>query len=504
MQLFQSFRAARWLRSTNLILQAVLFVTLFAGLNYLAFFYSWRFDLTQLRRHSLSAETGVYLSQINQPIRVIVTFPKDDSTAGPDAPADLNQINNDIAGLLREYAYAIEANPRSSLKIEYIDVYQRPREAAELQLEPYRVVFFSGEPGHLQRRKDVLFDMLYQYKNNQRVAFLGEQAFTAAILYVCNPVPKKIYFLTGHGEEMDLNSVDNLRGLSELRDALRGRNYELDTLNLSRVRAIPDDAELIVSIGAQNPYEPYEEELLRKYLSVRAKRIMLFAQPGVARTGLESLLSEWGIVVDDDWIYDPGQVDLNGDLVLTADNATHAITQVLADNHLAVKFGATRSVRPATAQALDPGLSVTPLIFTSNSAWGEISYRAIARRAGMQRYDAGADRPGPLPVATASERMAAKNDLPFSIPVGRIAVFGCADFLANSRFGARANSTVFFSTLNWAFATETQYNIPARPIEKFQLALGREELSRLRITLLFGVPGAVALLGLIVYWTRRR
>jgi len=31
----ESYRAARWLRTINLVLQAVLFLTLFGGLNYL-------------------------------------------------------------------------------------------------------------------------------------------------------------------------------------------------------------------------------------------------------------------------------------------------------------------------------------------------------------------------------------------------------------------------------------------------------------------------------------
>ncbi len=43
---FDSFRAARWVRTLNLVLQAVLFLTLFAGLNYLARNHAWRFDLT--------------------------------------------------------------------------------------------------------------------------------------------------------------------------------------------------------------------------------------------------------------------------------------------------------------------------------------------------------------------------------------------------------------------------------------------------------------------------
>ncbi len=41
------------------------------------------------------------------------------------------------------------------------------------------------------------------------------------------------------------------------------------------------------------------------------------------------------------------------------------------------------------------------------------------------------------------------------------------------------------------------------PIERFQLALSQQELTRLRYSLLFIVPGAVALLGIMVYWSRR-
>ncbi|MDF9827278.1 hypothetical protein M2103_001988 [Ereboglobus sp. PH5-5] len=499
MKFFESFRATRWLRSTNLVLQALLFVAFFGGLNYLALQYSWRFDITQLRKHTLSAETRAYLTQLDQPIRVVVTLPKSASPDDHEAPADLDQINNDVAGLLREYTYALETNAKVDFRVDYIDVYQRPREAEQLGLEPNAIYFFSG-----QRPRKVGVDALYRYKNNQRVAFLGEQAFTAAILGVSNPEQKKIYFLTGHGE-MDPHSVDNQRGLSEIRNALTARNYALDALDLSRARAIPDDAALIISVGAQYSYEAREQEMLRQYMGTRAGRLMLFTAPGTDPTGLEDLLREWGIVADNNWIYDrstSSQSDMSGDLILTTDTQ-HPITQALADNNLALKFGATRSVRPAPSRATDPSLSITPLVLTAPTAWGEVSYRTM-RRGRAPRYDVGADLPGPLAVVTVAERVTAKSDLPFSIPVGRLAVFGCSDFIANGRLGTRANSTVFFSTLNWITDSDTQFNIPARPIERFQLALSRDRLSRLRYILLFGAPGAFAILGFIVYWTRRR
>ena len=61
----------------------------------------------------------------------------------------------------------------------------------------------------------------------------------------------------------------------------------------------------------------------------------------------------------------------------------------------------------------------------------------------------------------------------------------------------------FLGAVNWAVDRERQLNVPARPIERFQLALSAAELQRLNYTLWFGLPGATLLLGLVVYWTRR-
>ncbi|MDR2674797.1 MAG: GldG family protein [Opitutaceae bacterium] len=498
MSLFHSFRAARWLRTTNLLLQAVLFVTFFVGLNHLASRYAWRFDLTQLRRHSLSAETKSYLAQLGEPVRIIVTLPREDE-GDPDQAA----IYRDVRGLLREYTYAADSTAAAGrIRVDYIDVYQRPREAGQLNLTANTVLFLSGE--HDARRREVPLADLYRRRDGRRVAFLGEQAFTAAILDVSGPGRKKIYFLAGHGE-MDPNAVDPVRGLSELRDALRQRNYALDMLDLARARVIPEDAAVVLSAGAQTRYESYEQETLRDYMTARAGRMALFLQPALNPTGLEELLNDWGILADDVLVRDRGaggRAD-NGDLILSAlapppPLAPHPATQLLIENQLVLRFGATRAARPAPARATDPGLAVTPLVATAPTAWGERDHR---RR--PHQFNPAADLAGPLAVVTAAERVKA-SDLRFSVPVGRIVVFGSADFLANGRLRAGANAPILFSTLNWLVDRDTLLNIPARPVERFQLALSRDRLRHLRYMLLFAVPGAAALLGLLVYWTRRK
>ena len=101
-----------------------------------------------------------------------------------------------------------------------------------------------------------------------------------------------------------------------------------------------------------------------------------------------------------------------------------------------------------------------------------------------------------------SERLKPAN-LPLSVRGGRLAVFGTADLVTNDRIITVGNLNLFLATVNWTIDSDTLLNIPVRPIQRFQLSLSAEELVRLRLGLLLGLPGLVALIGLGVYWTRR-
>lgn len=74
MATFESFRAVRWLRTLNLLLQAVLFLTFFGALNYVAKNHPWRFDLTQSRKYSLSPETLSFVRNLKSPVHIILTL----------------------------------------------------------------------------------------------------------------------------------------------------------------------------------------------------------------------------------------------------------------------------------------------------------------------------------------------------------------------------------------------------------------------------------------------
>ena len=75
--------------------------------------------------------------------------------------------------------------------------------------------------------------------------------------------------------------------------------------------------------------------------------------------------------------------------------------------------------------------------------------------------------------------------------------------ISNSRIAAQGGEAIFLGAVNWTVGRDKQLNAPSRPIERFALSLSAGELTRLRYTLLFALPGLAALLGICVYWTRR-
>jgi hypothetical protein len=489
MKALESFRLARWVRTANLVVQAVLFMTLFGGLNYLAGSHSWRFDLTRYRRYSLSPETLAYLRELRSPVRVVVG--EAESAAGPE-----------IRGLLREYAYATESSPDGRVSVEYLDIFQGRRRADQLGLDQAGEILVSSGEHQIK----LTGDELYQVADRERRAFVGEQVITGSILTVSNPERKKIYFLTGHGE-LRPDDVDPVRGLSTARDQLRQRNFDVDVVDLSAARRIPQDASLLIAVAPQSPFSAHEKELLRQYLGNNAGRLVLFLAPGYPH-GLTDLLLDWGVTADDDLVLDVGAENMteDGDLILR-DFPSHPITQALVNYGILLRVGPAGTVRPDTARAAGYGLSTIAIALCSPTAWGEVNYRSRGQAAYNPGVDVrplpGADPPDRLPIAVASERVATRDNLPFSVRGGRLVVFGTGDLIANGRIESAGSLNMLLGTVNWMADRDTELNIPARPIERFQLSLSAAELRKLRFTILLVLPGAAILLGLAVHWTRR-
>jgi hypothetical protein len=281
----------------------------------------------------------------------------------------------------------------------------------------------------------------------------------------------------------------------------------VDTINLAAARSIPADASVFVAVRPRNGFSRQEQELLRQYLATNAGRLILFLEPGLstAALGLDELLLDWGVLVQNDLIVDPepGNMAENGDLLLWA-FPEHPITKTMHEYRQPLRLGSARTVMPDPGRSLSSGLNTVTLAATSTSAWGERDFRSAAK------FDAGVDTrplrgmepPDRLGVIVASERLAVRDNLPFSVRGGKLVVFGTGDLVSNSRID-QANFAVFLNAVNWTVDRDRQLSVAPRPIQRFQLTLSAADFSRLRYALLLVLPGAAMFLGLLVYWSRR-
>jgi hypothetical protein len=484
------FRLVRRLQVANRIVQIILGFSLIATINFLSANYFKRFDLTKSGSYTLAAESKAYIRQLEEPVKIIVTIPKE-----PEEE-ELSIIQKDLHKLLREYEFAGTKNGKSYITVEFVDIYRQRARAKELATQynltkENTILIASGD-----RFREISMVGLYEYDDGSTRGFRGEQLFTSAILEVSNKQPQKIYFLVGHGE-MRLDDVDTLRGLSQLESFLRERNFALATLDLAIDKNVPEDASLIIIPSPQASLQPEEVEKLRRYMDDRNGRMIVLIDPG-RRHGMDNLFFDWGVLVEDTMVIDKG-ADFRvqgGDLIVRR-FAEHPITQLLIDYQITTLFGPPRTIRIDPASISDSRLQVYPLIGTSENSWAERDYRTQTPPV----FDEKRDQKGPISIATVSTRSSG-TELGITIPGGRMIVFGNSDFIANNRLQAFGNQTLFINSINWVLDRSNLLNIPTRKLKSYQIVVSENDLRRM-LYYFATIPAFFAGLGFLVFLIRR-
>jgi ABC-type uncharacterized transport system involved in gliding motility auxiliary subunit len=488
---FNEFRFARRFRTANRVVQILLSLSLIAALNLLSAKYFQRIDLTESGTYTLAPESKAYIRELTEPVDIIVTIPEN-----AEEP-ELEKIHRDLHKLLREYEFAGMRNGVPFINVEFVNIYRQRKRAQELantyKLTQENVILIvSGDRTREIRQAD-----LYEVSEGTIKGFRGEKAFTSAILDVSSTKTQKIYFLVGHGE-MRLDDVDALRGLSQLENFLRERNFALGTLDLAIDTIVPADADLIIIPSPQAALLPEEVEMLRRYMSDQNGRMIVLIDPG-RRHGLDELFFDWGILTEDMAVID-NSTDYRaqgGDLIIRR-FAEHPITELLINYQITALFGQPRPVRTDPAAANDERLKVEQIIGTSENSWGERDYRTQ----NPFQLDSGRDLPGPVSIATVSTRSAG-TELGINIPGGRFVTFGNSDFIANNRLRAFGNHTLFINSVNWALNRTSLLNIPTRPLESHQIVMSESDLNRMLIYFAI-LPAATGFFGLFIFLLRRR
>ena len=483
----QSIRTRRRARVTfglNTIVAIALATVLFAMVNYLSYRHYARMDWSKTRFYALSDKTVRLLEGLSNRVDVVVFFQPD------------HEAYEDVDNLLKEYESASRM-----VRIERVDPNRDPARAEQIStqydVQDMNVVVFSCDGRSMYTGVDEIVEMDYsgmlQGGEARKVAFRGEQAFSSAILSITQERRPIVYFLRGHGER-DLESRDPYDGYSTLKQQVSRDNVDVRTFAIGESKGVPADADAIVIAGPKKRFAQSELDALRSYLEKEGRLLVLL--DANTTTGLEDLLSEWGIEAGVGMIIDPTRTLSGSDLFVT-DYGNHPITRHLAG--ITTLFYLPRAMTPE-AKGEDVDLAdkpqVIPLGFSSAASWGETEPEQKPIR-----FDKDRDLPGPMSIAAASERGPIR-ELGVDIRSTRVVAFGDSDFVANSPVTG-GNYDFFLSSLNWLLEREALMEIAPKPVAEVRLLMDSKQLQLLFWSVVVGLPGIVATLGILVSLKRR-
>lgn len=482
-----SFTPFRRLSIGASVLLSILAVVALAGIaNYLAQFYAPRFYWGASRDYRLSPLTlGALQGQTNL-VRITVFFDHD------------HPLYPSVRALLREYASASRY-----LQIEELDYTANPTAAQEFRRqfpiaatgeEPDLVLFESGGRTKAIPARDLRdYDTAAIVRGEPEakpVAFKGELLFTSAINAVCEGRRRNVFFLRGHREH-DFESDAPQTGYRQLAATLEEDNIQVSGLTLTGSEDVPRDCELLVVAGARDPLAAGELQAIERYLRRGGRLLALFQYR--ANSGLERLLSDWGLQIQDNLVEDRPNSD-NGVMIVSR-FGDHPVTRPLANSRVYMYL--PRAIEgQQVANILGAPAKVDTLL---RSGTNGVIVSAFASAGPRYSPD---DRRGEIPLAVAVERGALPG-VAASLGTTRIVAVGDSTFLANRLIQLAGNRHFAASTINWLLdRSHLLGGIQSAPIRTYQVSMSPFEKRMLLLLLLGVLPGTALALGFVVWWRR--
>ncbi len=449
-------RQARY--GSNSLIMAIAVIGIVFVANYIAYQNPKSWDLTQDKSNTLAPETLQALATLPEKVTATAFY----STTLDSTSAD-------------ELLSKFKANSQGKFDYEFINPDQNPVAAREAGI--------TGD-GKI---------MLSMGDSKEIAAFASETELTRSLIRLISPQERVVYFLEGHGESGITAGGQDQMAFSVASETLQSKNYIVNSLNLLVTNKIPEDALTIIIAGPQKPLSSGEVTLLKKYVSeggslVVMENPLVATEFGDASDPLAAYLEkDWGITLNNDIIFDlTSQQPLNA---ISAYGNPHPITQNLSDKYVVIMPQA-RSI--GLAETAPEGVTLTPLISTSENSWGETELNGEGEQ---YQFNEGLDFPGPLNMGVAGENANG----------GRVVVFGNSFFASDEIFDAYGNGNIFINSVDWAAEQEDLIDItPREQITRIFNAPGQWEFIIIIILSIFVLPGLVVFAGISSWITRRR
>lgn len=470
----------------NVLLQIVLTLAIFAGVNRLSYRHYARFDLSPQGSFTLSSLTLNFLSKLSKDVYIDIVFPRD------------AKLFNEVNTLLEEY----RINGNSRVRVKSIDPLRDISRAEELKANTGLTLSESGvliRSGGQSRYlvEDELVELSKGTETEREVtAFRGEDAITSALIGVVEGDVKVFYLVVGKGARDESAMADVMRVLDEMG---RQQNFAVELINLSEVTDIPANADGLLLMGPRYDLSEREMEMVERYWAGRRAGIFVMLEPSGATPNLERFLTGNG-------------VRPRGDRVMMARSTSAGVTKDYAvqasfswDVPLTRPLAASTTTLAGQTQSLElsgddarlraQSISVTPLMQASESFWGETQYLDLLPVAD------GEDALPPVYVACSVEKGAILDEK-LRVDSCRMVVVGNATLL-DQQTQLEVNRNFVAGALNWIINRQNLAGIPPKQKRSYRVQLTERQHELLFWIATIALPGCVLGLGMIVWASRR-
>ncbi|MDJ0697757.1 Gldg family protein [Mastigocoleus sp. MO_188.B34] len=529
--LWQSQQNKWWERrstqaGTNAIIATLAVLTILGLVNFLGIRYQYRTDITESRLFSLAPQTQQLVKNLKAPIKVFIFT---------------NNQNPQDQELLENYR-----RQSSNFDFEYINPLAKPGQAKSFGVKE------EGEVYLVYGDKRQLVQVV---GNNQP---LSEVKLTNRLQQITSSTQLRIYFLQGHGEAQ---IVQGQNSMSQAFQAVRDTIFVPEALNLVESKTVPENTNVVVIAGPKQELFESEVKALQEYID-NGGNLLLMIDPDTDPK-LNTLLSEWGVKLDDRLAVDISIAPEYGgpSAIYISEYGQHPITKDFGNG-----FSLYPLARPIEITQVD-GIEVTELLKTKPypNSWAESDLQSEDLK-----FNEGRDRKGPLILGAALKKtltsstdtsstdtsstdtnstatnsseakptpkenpntteknspQAKSNTTPSPSPnevktedksqeeksqeekpkESRLVVIGDSDFATNGLFGQQLNGDIFLNSVTWLSQVDDEQALSIRPKEQKNRRLNLTSTQSFIVssTSVIVLPLLAFVTAGFLWWLRRR
>ncbi|MBE7497336.1 MAG: GldG family protein [Verrucomicrobiaceae bacterium] len=473
----------------NVLIQVVLSLAIFAGINRLNYRHYWRIDLSPSQTFTLSGATLDYLGKLSRDVEIFIVFARDAKLFG------------DVQSLLDEY----RLHGRQRVKVRLIDPVrdieraERLKSETGLSLAQNGILIRSGVNKRFITEEELVIRETGTGTEKKIAEFRGEDAVTSALMNVLEGKVRKFYFILGKGSRAESSLADAAIAIAELG---RQQNFEMASVNMSEIGSIsPEHTDGVILIGARYDFSEREIGMLADYWNSKRAGILLLLDPNRTTKNLDHWLESAGVRPRGDRVLMARSTSTGAQKEFTVQGEFSM--DVVFSRHLSSTVttlaGQSESLELRSNDdtvSKDQSVNIQPVIKALDHYWGETDYHEDLPVADEDR-----DTLPPVYVAASVER-GASADQRERIDSSRMVVVGNPSLLDKETMLA-VNRDFIAASLNWIINREELVGAPPKPRKSYRIQLTSRQHEIIFWISSLAMPAVVLALGFMI-WAGRR